>query len=111
MRGLSVLSRALRWALVGMTFSMLSNAIFEGSVIPSILIVGLPAWVIAFRKTFNLVIDFASPVSAWIVQRFGSFRSLATTEAWKAYCAWRSRWCPTVGRIGSGCCWPCHVCC
>lgn len=80
MRGLSVLSRALRWALVGMTFSMLSNAIFEGSVIPSILIVGLPAWVIAFRKTFNLVIDFASPVSAWIVQRFGSFRSLATTE-------------------------------
>lgn len=80
MRGLSVLSRALRWALVGMTFSMLSNAIFEGSVIPSILIVGLPAWVIAFRKTFNLVIDFASPISAWIVQRFGSFRSLATTE-------------------------------
>lgn len=63
-----------------MTFSMLSNAIFEGSVIPSILIVGLPAWVIAFRKTFNLVIDFASPISAWIVQRFGSFRSLATTE-------------------------------
>ena len=80
MRGLSVLSRALRWALVGMTFSMLSNAIFEGSVIPSILIVELPAWVIAFRKTFNLVIDFASPISAWIVQRFGSFRSLATTE-------------------------------
>ena len=53
---------------------------FRGSVIPSILIVGLPAWVIAFRKTFNLVIDFASPISAWIVQRFGSFRSLATTE-------------------------------
>lgn len=80
MRGLSVLSRALRWALVGMTFSMLSNAIFEGSVIPSMLIVGLPAWTIAFRKTFNLVIDFTSPVSAWIVRRFGSFRSLATTE-------------------------------
>ncbi|KAB8286760.1 hypothetical protein DSM100688_2130 [Bifidobacterium ramosum] len=80
MRGLAMLSVALRWALVGMTLSMLSNAIFEGSVIPSILLVGLPAWVIAFRRTFGLIIDFASPVAAWIVQCCGSFRSLATAE-------------------------------
>lgn len=78
--GVLVLSRALRWALVGMTMSMLSNAVFEGSVIPSILLVGLPAWVIAFRKTFGLIVDFASPAAAWVVQRCGSFRSLAAAE-------------------------------
>ncbi|KFI48003.1 MFS transporter [Bifidobacterium biavatii] len=77
---ISQLSLALRWALVGMTMSMLSNAVFEGSVIPSILVVGLPAWVVAFRRTFGLAVDFASPAAAWIVQRFGSFRSLASAE-------------------------------
>lgn len=109
MRGLSVLSRALRWALVGMTFSMLSNAIFEGSVIPSILIVGLPAWVIAFRKTFNLVIDFASPISAWIVQR--SARSVRDHGGMEGVLCLTVALVPNVGRIGSGCCWPCHACC
>lgn len=34
----------LRWALLGMTVSMLSNAIFKRSAVPPTLLVGLPPW-------------------------------------------------------------------
>ena len=74
------ISPALRWALVGFCFSMLGNQAYEGSVLPSIIIVGLPAWVIGFRKTFMTVADFLSPCSGWIVDKFGGFRALAMTE-------------------------------
>ncbi|MFU0536864.1 MFS transporter [Gardnerella swidsinskii] len=47
---------------------------------PSIIIVGLPAWVIGFRKTFMTVADFLSPCSGWIVDKLGGFRALAMTE-------------------------------
>jgi len=42
--------------------------------------VGLPAWVIGFRKTFMTVADFLSPCSGWIVDKLGGFRALAMTE-------------------------------
>ena len=74
------ISPALRWALVGFCFSMLGNQAYEGSVLPSIIIVGLPAWVIGFRKTFMTVADFLSPCSGWIVDKLGGFRALAMTE-------------------------------
>lgn len=74
------ISPALRWALVGFCFSMLGNQAYEGSVLPSIIIVGLPAWVIGFRKTFMTVADFLSPCSGWIVDKLGGFRALAITE-------------------------------
>ena len=74
------ISPALRWALVGFCFSMLGNQAYEGSVLPSIIIVGLPAWVIGFRKTFMTVADFLSPCSGWIVDKLGDFRALAMTE-------------------------------
>lgn len=74
------ISTALRWALVGFCFSMLGNQAYEGSVLPSIIIVGLPAWVIGFRKTFMTVADFLSPCSGWIVDKLGGFRALAMTE-------------------------------
>lgn len=67
-------------ALVGFCFSMLGNQAYEGSVLPSIIIVGLPAWVIGFRKTFMTVADFLSPCSGWIVDKLGGFRALAMTE-------------------------------
>ena len=41
---------------------------------------GLPAWVIGFRKTFMTVADFLSPCSGWIVDKLGGFRALAMTE-------------------------------
>ncbi|KXA19468.1 hypothetical protein HMPREF3216_00012 [Gardnerella vaginalis] len=59
---------------------MLGNQAYEGSVLPSIIIVGLPAWVIGFRKTFMTVADFLSPCSGWIVDKLGGFRALAMTE-------------------------------
>ena len=74
------ISPALRWALVGFCFSMLGNQAYEGSVLPSIIIFGLPAWVIGFRKTFMTVADFLSPCSGWIVDKLGGFRALAMTE-------------------------------
>lgn len=74
------ISPALRWALVGFCFSMLGNQAYEGSVLPSIIIVGLPVWVIGFRKTFMTVADFLSPCSGWIVDKLGGFRALAMTE-------------------------------
>lgn len=74
------ISPALRWALIGFCFSMLGNQAYEGSVLPSIIIVGLPAWVIGFRKTFMTVADFLSPCSGWIVDKLGGFRALAMTE-------------------------------
>ena len=74
------ISPALRWALVGFCFSMLGNQAYEGSVLPSIIIVGLPAWVIGFRKTLMTVADFLSPCSGWIVDKLGGFRALAMTE-------------------------------
>ncbi|WP_032816638.1 MFS transporter [Gardnerella sp. DNF00257] len=74
------ISPALRWSLVGFCFSMLGNQAYEGSVLPSIIIVGLPAWVIGFRKTFMTVADFLSPCSGWIVDKLGGFRALAMTE-------------------------------
>ena len=74
------ISPALRWALVGFCFSMLGNQAYEGSVLASIIIVGLPAWVIGFRKTFMTVADFLSPCSGWIVDKLGGFRALAMTE-------------------------------
>ena len=74
------ISPALRWALVGFCFSMLGNQAYEGSVLPSIIIVGLPAWVIGFRKTFMTVADFLSPCSGWLVDKLGGFRALAMTE-------------------------------
>lgn len=74
------ISPALRWALVGFCFYMLGNQAYEGSVLPSIIIVGLPAWVIGFRKTFMTVADFLSPCSGWIVDKLGGFRALAMTE-------------------------------
>lgn len=74
------ISPALRWALVGFCFSMLGNQAYEGSVLSSIIIVGLPAWVIGFRKTFMTVADFLSPCSGWIVDKLGGFRALAMTE-------------------------------
>ena len=74
------ISPALRWALVGFCFSMLGNQAYEGSVLPSIIIVGLPAWVIGFRKTFMTVADFLSPCSGWIVDKLGGFRALAMAE-------------------------------
>lgn len=74
------ISPALRWALVGFCFSMLGNQAYEGSVLPSIIIVGLPAWVIGFRKTFMTVADFLSPCSGWIVDKLGGFSALAMTE-------------------------------
>lgn len=74
------ISPALRWALVGFCFSMLGNQAYEGSVLPSIIIVGLSAWVIGFRKTFMTVADFLSPCSGWIVDKLGGFRALAMTE-------------------------------
>ncbi|PNS43936.1 MFS transporter [Gardnerella vaginalis] len=77
---MSSISPALRWALVGFCFSMLGNQAYEGSVLPSIIIFGLPAWVIGFRKTFMTVADFLSPCSGWIVDKLGGFRALAMTE-------------------------------
>ncbi|MFP1690934.1 MFS transporter, partial [Gardnerella swidsinskii] len=74
------ISPALRWALVGFCFSMLGNQAYEGSVLPSIIIVGLPAWVIGFRKTFMTVADFLSPCSGWLVDKLGGFCALAMTE-------------------------------
>lgn len=80
MKNLFKLSTALRWALLGLTFSEISNSIFEGSVIPSIIIVGLPAWALAFNRTFGVISDFMSPAAAWIVDKFGSFASLSAAE-------------------------------
>lgn len=77
---LRIINPALRWAMLGFSLSMLGNSAYEGSVLPSIILVGLPAWVVAFRKTFGVVADFASPVSAWIVDKLGGFRALALTE-------------------------------
>ena len=73
MKNLFKLSTALRWALLGLTFSEISNSIFEGSVVPSIIIVGLPACALAFNRTFGVISDFMSPAAAWIVDKFGSF--------------------------------------
>lgn len=80
MRKISTLSRSLQWALLGFTFSIISNSIFAGSVVPSILIVGLPAWALAFNNTFGVVTDFLSPASAWLVEKIGSFKALAGAE-------------------------------
>ncbi|TCD54581.1 MFS transporter [Alloscardovia theropitheci] len=71
---------ALRWALVAFCLSELGNSAYEGSVLPTILIVGLPAWVVPFRKTFGTIADFTSPISGWIVDKLGGFRSLALAE-------------------------------
>lgn len=77
---LKSISPALRWSLVGFCFSTLGNSAYSGSVLPSMIIVGLPAWVISFSATFGTVADFFSPVSAWIVDKLGGFRALAMTE-------------------------------
>lgn len=74
------LAPALRWALLGFCCSTLGNTAFEGSVVPSLIVVSLPVWVLAARKTFMTVIDFFSPVSAWLVGKIGGFRALALTE-------------------------------
>ncbi|MFD0705247.1 MFS transporter [Alloscardovia venturai] len=74
------LSRTMRWALLGLTFSILSNSIFTGGVIPAILLVGLPAWAVAFNNTFGVFSDFLSPIGAWVVDRLGSFAALAGAE-------------------------------
>lgn len=78
-----MLSPALRWALLGLMFSALSNAVFEGGWVPGVLIAMLPTWVIAFRSTFGTVSDFLSPVAGYVVERFGAFNSLAFTEGFE----------------------------
>ena len=55
---IQALKPAFRWAIVGLVFSMVGNQAFEGSMIPSIIAVSLPAWVLAFRSTFSVVSDF-----------------------------------------------------
>lgn len=77
---IQALKPAFRWAIVGLVFSMVGNQAFEGSMIPSIIAVSLPAWVLAFRSTFSVVSDFFSPAAAWVVEKVGAFKALATTE-------------------------------
>ncbi|OTA26834.1 hypothetical protein B9G54_03360 [Alloscardovia macacae] len=79
------LTPALRWALLGFSLSTLGNSVYEGSVLPSILITSLPVWVVAFRKTFMTVVDFMAPLAAWLVEKVGGFRALAGAEALEGF--------------------------
>lgn len=79
------LTPALRWALIGFSLSTLGNSVYEGSVLPSILLTSLPVWVVAFRKTFMTVVDFMAPLAAWIVEKAGGFRSLTGAEALEGF--------------------------
>ncbi|MFC0265665.1 MFS transporter [Alloscardovia macacae] len=79
------LTPALRWALLGFSLSTLGNSVYEGSVLPSILVTSLPVWVVAFRKTFMTVVDFMAPLAAWVVEKVGGFRALAGAETLEGF--------------------------
>lgn len=84
-RVLTSLTPALRWALLGFSLSTLGNSVYEGSVLPSILLTSLPVWVVAFRKTFMTVVDFMAPLAAWVVEKAGGFHSLTGAEALEGF--------------------------
>lgn len=77
---MKTLPRALRWTLIGVLLSILSNDMFEGAFVPATVVLALPAWVIVVRENIGVGIDFLSPVSGWLVARFGGFTSLAGAE-------------------------------
>lgn len=74
------LPRALRWTLIGVLLSILSNDMFNGAFVPATLVFALPVWVIALRENIGVGLDFLSPVSGWLVSRFGAFTCLAGAE-------------------------------
>ncbi|MCI1219247.1 MAG: MFS transporter [Bifidobacterium sp.] len=80
MKRFMALQPAFRWLMLGFVFSNLGNAAFEGGWVPAVLIAGLPTWVVAFRSTFGTVSDFMSPIAGYVVDRCGSFNSLAFAE-------------------------------
>ena len=75
-----VVHRALRWALVGVLLSVLSNDLFEGSFVPATVMLAMPAWVIAARANLSVGLDFASPLAGWLVGRKGAFACLTAAE-------------------------------